>query len=245
MRSTTRRARGSIASGSLNSARVAATKPSSRASAPGGLVDLGEEGVERLGAAGQRAQDVEGHDVARALPDRAQRRLAVQARHPRRLDVAVAAQALQCLESVAGGALADVVLGHRGGQALEGVGARIGGGLVVGAREAQGDAVAASDSMARSASTLTMSGWSARRLPNALRCAACHVAWATAARIPAAVPMTQSRRVWLTISMIVGTPRPGSPTRRARAPRSSISLEALERLPSLSFRRCSWKPVLR
>ena len=49
--------------------------------------------------------------------------------------------------------------------------------------------------------------------------------------------MTQSRRVWPTISMIVGTPRPGSPTIRAHAPCSSISLDAFERLPSLSFRR--------
>ena len=47
----------------------------------------------------------------------------------------------------------------------------------------------------------------------------------------------QSRRVWPTISMIVGTPRPGSPTMRAQAPWYSTSLEALERLPSLSFRR--------
>ncbi len=55
--------------------------------------------------------------------------------------------------------------------------------------------------------------------------------------------MTQSRRVWPTISMIVGTPRPGSPTSRAQAPCSSISLEALERLPSLSFRRWRWKAL--
>ena len=50
--------------------------------------------------------------------------------------------------------------------------------------------------------------------------------------------MTQSRRVWPTISMIVCTPRPGSPTIRASAPCSSISLDAFERLPSLSFNRC-------
>uniref|UniRef100_A0A6J5ZXM0 Unannotated protein n=1 Tax=freshwater metagenome TaxID=449393 RepID=A0A6J5ZXM0_9ZZZZ len=37
--------------------------------------------------------------------------------------------------------------------------------------------------------------------------------------------------------MIVGTPRPGSPTIRASAPSYSTSLEALERLPSLSFSR--------
>ncbi len=54
-----------------------------------------------------------------------------------------------------------------------------------------------------------MSGWSARRRPNALRWAACQVALATPQRIPAAVPMTQSSRVWPTISMIVGTPAAG------------------------------------
>ena len=51
----------------------------------------------------------------------------------------------------------------------------------------------------------------------------------------------QSRRVWLTISMIVWTPRPSSPTMRAQAPRNSTSLEALERLPSLSLSRWMWK----
>ena len=66
------------------------------------------------------------------------------------------------------------------------------------------------------------------------------IAWATAARIPAAAPSAQSRRVWLTISMIVGTPRPSSPTSRAQAPRSSTSLEAFDRLPSLSLSRWIW-----
>ena len=47
----------------------------------------------------------------------------------------------------------------------------------------------------------------------------------------------QSRRVWATISMIVGTPRPGSPTsRRPRAVELDLA-DALERLPSLSFSR--------
>ena len=55
--------------------------------------------------------------------------------------------------------------------------------------------------------------------------------------MPAAVPSTQSSRVWLTISMIVRIPRPGSPTSRAQVPSSSISAEAFERSPSLSFSR--------
>ena len=58
-----------------------------------------------------------------------------------------------------------------------------------------------------------------------------------------AAPITQSSRVWLTISMIVGTPRPSSPTMRAQAPRNSTSLEALERLPSLSLSRWMWKAL--
>ena len=61
--------------------------------------------------------------------------------------------------------------------------------------------------------------------------------------MPDVEPSVQSRRVWLTISMIVATPRPSSPTIRAQAPRSSISLEAFERLPSLSLSRWIWIPL--
>src|ERR1700760_244057 len=49
--------------------------------------------------------------------------------------------------------------------------------------------------------------------------------------------MAQSRRVWFTISMMVLIPRPSSPTSCAQAFENSTSLEALERLPSLSFNR--------
>ena len=45
------------------------------------------------------------------------------------------------------------------------------------------------------------------------------------------------------MSMIVGTPRPSSPTSRAQAPSNSTSLDAFERFPSLSFRRWMWKPL--
>jgi hypothetical protein len=47
----------------------------------------------------------------------------------------------------------------------------------------------------------------------------------------------QSKRVMATISMMVRTPRPSSPTIQASAPRSSVSLEALDTLPILRFRR--------
>src|SRR5712691_2573761 len=43
--------------------------------------------------------------------------------------------------------------------------------------------------------------------------------------------------------MIVGTPRPSSPTIQPCASLNSTSLEALERLPSLSFRRWMWNPL--
>ena len=103
--------------------------------------------------------------------------------------------------------------------------------------------VAASDSTARSASTFCISGWSISSFPNADRCEQWCVAIATPARIPAVEPIVQSSRVWLTISMIAGTPRPSSPIRRAHAPRNSTSLDALDRLPSLSLSRWIWKPL--
>jgi hypothetical protein len=105
--------------------------------------------------------------------------------------------------------------------------------------------VAASDSIARSASTTRISGWSASAAPNACRWAAWCRAWTVACRMVAVAPSTQSSRVWVTMSMIVRTPRPSSPTSQASAPSSSISLEAFERLPSLSFRRTRRKPTLR
>ena len=47
----------------------------------------------------------------------------------------------------------------------------------------------------------------------------------------------QSSRVWLTISMMVRTPRPSSPINWLQTPDISISLEAFDRSPSLSFNR--------
>jgi hypothetical protein len=64
-------------------------------------------------------------------------------------------------------------------------------------------AVAASDSSARSAITVCMSGASASRLPNALRWATWCAASVRAALVRAAEPSTQSSRVIVTISMIV------------------------------------------
>ena len=47
----------------------------------GAFDHLGEEGVDGGGALDHRAQDVEALDVARALPDRGERGLPVEARH--------------------------------------------------------------------------------------------------------------------------------------------------------------------
>ena len=79
-------------------------------------------------------------------------------------------------------------------------------------------AVAASDSRARSARTLRIRGWSISFLPNAPRCLAWWTARVTPYRMPAAEPITQSSRVRLTISRMVRTPRPSSPTSQAVAP---------------------------
>ena len=170
-------------------------------------------------------------------------RLAVEPRHPRLLDVAVAAEALERLARVGRGALADPVLEDRGRDAADQGRLLVAGvGLVEARARATWPAtVAASDSTARSASTFCISGCSTSRLPNAERPSQWLIAAAVPHRIPVAQPITQSSRVWLTISMIVGTPRPSSPTIRAQAARNSTSLEAFERLPSLSLSRWMWK----
>src|SRR5881227_877489 len=99
IRSTSRRARASIAS---EPPLVAARLP-----------DLAEQRLHRLRLARHGAQDVEADDVARPLPDRVERRLAVEARHHGLLDVAVPAEALERLGDVHRRPLADPVLDHR------------------------------------------------------------------------------------------------------------------------------------
>jgi len=97
--------------------------------------------------------------------------------------------------------------------------------------------VAASDSSARSARTLRIRGCSASREPKAVRCRAWWPASTRVLRISAADAVTQSRRVQLTISMMVFTPCPSGPTSQPSVPSNSGSEDALERLPSLSLRR--------
>ena len=100
-------------------------------------------------------------------------------------------------------------------------------------------ASAATRSSAMSASTRVISGWSISALPKAARWRTWCTASAKPPRISPALATAQSSRVSVTISRIVATPRPSSPTRQAPAPSNSTSAEALERLPSLSFSRSS------
>ena len=93
--STSRRAR--LVEASSSACRAGPAAASSRASAPRADLRLGENASTAAGSRPQRPQHVERVDVAGALPDRVQRRLAVEPRQPALLDVAVAAQALQRL----------------------------------------------------------------------------------------------------------------------------------------------------
>ena len=110
--------------------------------------------------------------VARALPDRVERALAVEARQARLLDVAVAAETLERLGDERRRRLAHPVLRDGRGEAPE---RRVAPRRRRG-RAAAPSAVAASDSRHRSASTFRISGWSTSRRPNAARCAAWCVA---------------------------------------------------------------------
>ncbi len=98
---------------SESSSRSSATNASSRGSAPAASPISAKKASRESRAARHRPQHVERLDVARALPDRGQRALAEQAGHPRLLHVAVAPEALQRLDRVARGPLADPVLEDR------------------------------------------------------------------------------------------------------------------------------------
>ena len=100
--------------------------------AAGGQFALGQERGQPVGLLDDRPQHVQRGHVARALPDRVQRRIAVQQRHPRLLDEPVAAQALERLGGMRRGPLGHPVLHDRGGKAPE----RSLSGLVVAAGDA-------------------------------------------------------------------------------------------------------------
>ena len=78
------------------------------------LVELRQQHASSAsGSRAMRAQHVQADDVARTLPDRVDRRLAVEPRQDRFLDVAVAAEAFERLGDDRRRALADPVLGDR------------------------------------------------------------------------------------------------------------------------------------
>ena len=94
-----------------------------------------------------------------------------------------------------------------------------------------------------SASTRCISGWSTSFSPKTRRWRAWWMASARPARISPEEATAQSSLVSVTMSMMVFTPAPGSPTISPIALTNSTSDEALERLPSLSFSRWKRKPL--
>ncbi len=227
-------------------ARRAARRPtaSSRGSEPSASATSAKKASSDSGLFGPSPRSTSRHWT---LPEPSQiefsGRLAEQPRHPRLLDVAVAAEALERLDGVRRRALGRPVLDHRVGDPLERA-APPRRPPAPRRRRAPAASRRPSPPRTRSRGRRARSASAAGRsagVPNAERCAAWWIACATPTRIPAAAPIAQSSRVWLTISMIVGTPRPSSPTSRAQAPRNSTSHEAFERLPSLSLSRWMWK----
>jgi len=176
-------------------------------------IDFGQQRRPGVRLAGKRTQHVQALDVAAALPDRIQRRLPVQPREHRFFDIAGAAEALLRFVDERRRTLADPVL-CRWPWAMRANAASPGS---RGARSTApatriANCVAASDAMARSASTLRINACSTRRLPNARRCDAWCTAWASAMPFP---PRSehQSRRVSLTNLEDSAIPRPSSPMR--------------------------------
>ncbi len=143
----------------------------------GEALDPGHQSRSRTAAAASGSrfsspQDIERDHVARALPDRVDGRFPVEPGQGALLHVAVAAEAFHQLVEQARRGLADAEFRRRRDEAGEG---RLLG--VVPARSKlrasrMDKAVIASDSSARSASTLRMSGWSMSFLPKTLRCRA-------------------------------------------------------------------------
>ena len=246
MRSTTRRARASMSS------TLGQLAPQRRHGARRGAARRAPQAPRRRtartdsGSLCHRAQHVEADDVARAFPDAVERRLAIEPRHHRLLDVAVAAEALERLGRVHRRALAQPVLAHRRRQP----------------REAARLAVASAPRRRRAPAAPSSPSPPPTRAPDRRARSASAAGRRAACRTPRDAPRGASpaprrgasrrrRRCssraacGSTISMMVGTPRPSSPTSRAQAPSNSTSLDAFERLPSLSLSRCRWIAFLR
>ena len=122
--STIVRAFASAAEGSASRRAAASTRERVRASGAAAISPA--SAAKALGRARERAQRVQADHVGAALPDAVERRLAIQARERRLLDVAVAAEAFHRLDRDRGHALAEPVLGDRGERALQLALARVG-----------------------------------------------------------------------------------------------------------------------
>ena len=208
------------------------------ASAAGGQLALGQERRQALGLLDDRAQHVERGDVARALPDRVQRRVAVQQRQARLLDEAVAAQALERLGGMGGGALGDPVLHDRGGEAAER--ARRPARRSCARRAARSRSPPRTRSPGRRARCASPAGRpAARRTPSGGGRGGSPPA--VPRRSPVVEPSRQSRRVWLTMRMIAGTPRPSSPTSQPEPRGTRPRRRAASACPSLSLSR--WNSI--
>ena len=223
-----------------SSSRSSAAAASRRGVGAGGLVDLGEERLERLRARGPSRAARRGTARCPSPPrssSAATRGRGAASRTPRRSRCRRSTRAPRPRGRTA--RLQSPVLEHRVGEPLERVSPLVAGDrLVVGARQAH-----RADRRRLGLDREVGEHVPHQRLVDQRACrtprgaSVWWIACGDACAHPGRRPEQQSRRVWLTISMIVGTPRPSSPTIRAQAPRNSTSLDALERLPSLSLRR--------
>ena len=207
----------------------------------GGELALGEQRGCALGLAPQRAQHVERDHVARALPDGADLDVAVELRHRRLLDVAVAAQALERLGRERRAALAHPVLHDRQREATEGA-PRRGRSRVERARDPQRRCCRRLGLEREVGEHVDHRRLLGQRRAERARWRACQIASATTRRIIPATAISVSRRVQTSCSTTKAVPRPSSPRMRAGRWSYSTSEEARQRPPSLSFRRWMRKP---
>ena len=226
-----RAARSSTSAIARSASAVARCSPASR---------ISSSSASAVSGARRTTEDVEADDVARPLPDREQRRLPVDARQHRLLDVAVAADALERLGRVRRAALADPVLRRprwRSARTRPRA-ASPRGAPVVGTREAQ-------RRHGRGLGLDAEVGEDVRASAAARRAACRRRAGARRGGSPARPPRASGPRCRARSRAACGRPSRGSsgrrgPPRRRAAPtprRARPPRDAFERSPSLSLRR--------
>ena len=199
---------------------------------------IGQRRAGGLGIASKGAQHVEAHDVARALPDRIDRRLAIKPRQREVLDVAVAAEALHRLVDQRRGGLAHPVFYRRREQP--------------GPRRLRRHAGAPDRTNGKAASPprarprprppcrpapFASSAGSDRRFWKTLRCRQWCSACARPARIMPAEEIAQSSRVSCTIGRMVRMPCPPrrhGRHRRCRTPPPTTRWSGCRACPSIA-----------